>query len=647
MQAGLGPVDFLRQLPQIQHPAVAPPPMPGTWIGAITKMVDRWEHLHTWREQEMRLIRTAARRLQQQREQWARGLHRDVRKVIGHLHLPLLDWMVKRSSFQCTHYVDRLMQGKPCLGEITPSGVFRPERNEATMTLAAWRQAPRSRNERMLSRVCSSGAHDLDIKSWDKTLKEIQLGYCDGPGNVEELDLDTVCLTPRWPKWELKEDGSWSCRNISDWRASQGNDTVALSEKYSPEDLSTAHAVVRILRGIFPKGTHLHGSRIDWEMAFRQDPLWPGHGDCHYELVWNPHLCRVQWVRPLGGAFGNKAAQSNFVEHPHFICHFVRVRLAILLCHYSDDMWNVEPAQAAGQAHSLVLELMDLVGWRYDKKKNPPPAQSFRLLGVEHRLGVSAYVWLGKAKVEKLLRQIYSHKRSKRVTAADASTLHGSFNWARSTLWGRCGSAVLSPLRARQKARKSVWINTAMMAMFDWLENSLTRENRRMIDCDVATLPMFVTVSDGEGTGNVAVAKWEISEASSPPRITSTPVPSDLLTKWSLHSSNPIASIEGVGPLLALATWPEMKYKLWIHFIDNMDALTALIKGNSVNADLNEVMHGTWEEVQKRRLHLWVEYVNTNDNPVDRTSRGSREDLYGQGWLWDEPGQILELLGRS
>ena len=173
MQAGLGPVDFLRQLPQIQHPAVAPPPMPGTWIGAITKMVDRWEHLHTWREQEMRLIRTAARRLQQQREQWARGLHPDVRKVIGHLHLPLLDWMVKRSSFQGTHYVNRLMQGKPCLGEITPSGVFRPERNEATLTLAVWRQAPRSRNERMLGRVCSSGAHDLDIKSWDKTLKEI------------------------------------------------------------------------------------------------------------------------------------------------------------------------------------------------------------------------------------------------------------------------------------------------------------------------------------------------------------------------------------------------------------------------------------------------------------------------------------------
>eukprot|EP00959_Pyramimonas_sp_CCMP1952_P306812 6421406-Pyramimonas_sp.AAC.1 len=98
-------------------------------------------------------------------------------------------------------------------------------------------------------------------------------------------------------------------------------------------------------------------------MAFRQDPLWPGRAPYHYELVWNPQLERVQWARPLGGTFGNKAGQTNFVEHPHFICYVVRVCLGILLCHYSDDMWDIEPEHTAKHSHALVLEIMGLVGW--------------------------------------------------------------------------------------------------------------------------------------------------------------------------------------------------------------------------------------------------------------------------------------------
>ena len=496
----------------------------------------------------------------------------------------------------------------------------------------------------MIKAVHSSGDEVLDAKSWEKTLKEVNMCYCEGPGELTELNLDQVRLTPRWPKWEQKEDGAWACQNISDWRKSEGNDTVALCEKYSPEDLSTAHAVIRILKGVFPQGTRFQGFRIDWEMAFRQDPLWPVHASCHYELVWNPDLQKVQWVRPLGGAFGNKAAQSNFVEHPHFICYGARARLAILLFHYSDDMWDIEPAATAHHAHTLVLELMDLIGWRYDRGKSPPPEQTFRLLGVQHSLNVSAVVWLCEAKVEKLLRQVRYHRRCKRVTAADASTLHGSFNWVRCSLWGRCGAAILTPLRARQRHRKYTGLNSALLAMFDWLEHALVHENSQAIRCDITSLDLAVTVSDGEGTGNVAVGMWEVSRPEVRPRITAARVPEKTLAKWALHSSNAIASIEGVGPLLTLATWPQLTNKLWLHFIDDTDALNALIKGHAVNADLNDIMHATWTEVRLRRLHLWVEYVNTHDNPVDKASRGHVEDLYHQGWIWDHPSNILEHL---
>ncbi|CAK0903327.1 unnamed protein product [Prorocentrum cordatum] len=267
--------------------------------------------------------------------------------------------------------------------------------------------------------------------------------------------------------------------------------------------------------------------------------------------------------------------KANSVEHPHVICYFARVCSGILLCHYSDDMWDIEPEHAAKHSHALALEIMDLIGWRCDKSKSKPPSEHLRLLGVEHRLGLEATAWLCEATIDKLLSQIRARRATGRVTAADASTLHGSFNWVRSSLWGRRGAAVLAPLRARQRSGNFLGVNSAMLAVFRGPENALA--------------------------------------------------------KWAQHASNTIAPIEGVGPLLALAAWPGLGHRLWIHFIDNADAMHALIKGNSVNADLNNAMHATWKMVHRRRLHLWVEYVNAHDNPVDKASRGCVDDLYDQG----------------
>ena len=102
--------------------------------------------------------------------------------------------------------------------------------------------------------------------------------------------------------------------------------------------------------------------------------------------------------------------------------------------------------------------------------------------------------------------------------------------------------------------------------------------------------------------------------------------------------------IEAVGPLLALATWPDMVNMLWIHFIDNTTAKGALIKGSSTNGELNELMFHTWRLAHKRNLHLWFEYVNTHDNPIDKASPGCTDNLYGQSWRVVLPGNWIQHL---
>ena len=187
-------------------------------------------------------------------------------------------------------------------------------------------------------------------------------------------------------------------------------------------------------------------------------------------------------------------------------------------------------------------------------------------------------------------------------------------------------------------------MNSALLAMFDWLECALQHESERRLFCDVSGLELAVTVSDGEGTGSVAVGMWNIQRCGERPQITTSRVPDRLLQKWSLHSQTVIAPVEAVGPLLALATWPDLREKLWVHFIDNMAAKDSLIRGSSVNADLNELMHSTWRWVKHRELHLWAEYVCTGDNPIDKASRGCTDDLYGEDWILVPPGDWEKLL---
>ena len=98
---------------------------------------------------------------------------------------------------------------------------------------------------------------------------------------------------------------------------------------------------------------------------------------------------------------------------------------------------------------------------------------------------------------------------------------------------------------------------------------------------------------------------------------------------WSLQKSRSktgattdIFEIEAIGPLIALLEWPQLlAYRPWIHFIDNVGAQQALIRGssNSLNGDV--ITGETWDYVRKIGCWLWVERVASASNPIDGVSR--------------------------
>ena len=235
----------------------------------------------------MQKSREKAAELDHLREGYQKVLHPRVKALIGHLHLPLLDWLLREIGFEDEDYLASLMRGRPVLGQAADSSANVACWFTCEVDLEEWAKNPRARNEQMLRKIRPSKDRS-DKAAWDKTKKAISKGYERGPYAIHRKNLDEVCFTPRFAKWEQKEDGSCTARNITDLKASGANSTVEVLRKYCPEDLTHALALHRAIREQMPVGTRIMGYRADWEMAFQQDPTDPTQAKLLVELQWNP-----------------------------------------------------------------------------------------------------------------------------------------------------------------------------------------------------------------------------------------------------------------------------------------------------------------------------------------------------------------------
>ena len=75
-----------------------------------------------------------------------------------------------------------------------------------------------------------------------------------------------------------------------------------------------------------------------------------------------------------------------------------------------------------------------------------------------------------------------------------------------------------------------------------------------------------------------------------------------------------------------------------IWYIDNMNAVMALIKGASAKADLSAIAVALHAVFARLGVRVWLEYIETASNPSDGLSRAGIEDAWtlAQGWTLKE-----------
>ena len=150
VEEGCGPRLFVQTLKRLQLPAEEPVVLGTRLQQALTIVREQGCNIENFREMRMQKIREKAAELDHLREGYQKVLHPRVKAVIGHLHLPLLDWLLREIGFEDEDYLASLMRGRPVLGQAADSSANVACWSPCEVDLEEWAKNPRARNEQML-----------------------------------------------------------------------------------------------------------------------------------------------------------------------------------------------------------------------------------------------------------------------------------------------------------------------------------------------------------------------------------------------------------------------------------------------------------------------------------------------------------------
>ena len=157
----------------------------------------------------------------------------------------------------------------------------------------------------------------------------------------------------------------------------------------------------------------------------------------------------------------------------------------------------------------------------------------------------------------------------------------------------------------------------------------------------------MISYSDGEGAGaQVGIALWRQGQEIGRAGVIN--IPDSLRAEWDskkkMNRFNDIFEVEAVGPLLVLHNFgAELVGCLWLHFIDNAAALSALVRGSSSVNSGERITGLTWSHIVGCGCLPWFDRVESASNPTDGLSRGRLqgpwvlEQIHLPGQLWSTP----------
>eukprot|EP00971_Amphidinium_carterae_P341588 6480457-Amphidinium_carterae.1 len=161
-----------------------------------------------------------------------------------------------------------------------------------------------------------------------------------------------------------KPDGSIKFRVIDDHSASDNNKTTGRVQKLEMSNVSTLMLMVKSLARQLQSQKHdsaLLASTDDMKAAYRQVPVSDSSLSFSIAALLNPDT-GVEYYELFGQPFGASNAVDNFYRLAHWIATVARRYFHLVVDHFFDDFFLVEPLQSAPFAQRCLHQLFSLLG---------------------------------------------------------------------------------------------------------------------------------------------------------------------------------------------------------------------------------------------------------------------------------------------
>ena len=486
----------------------------------------------------------------------------------------------------------------------------------------------------------------------EQTLKEVELGFLEGP--MDESEVSRCLQTPDWllnPRFLLLQGPSQKPRVIDDCRRSGLNTAFTSLERLSLQDFDFVVATCKLLRSC------RSGNQIAFTLQDGQEIKGPVHASSVND-VWlaraldlskaykqlavsdeSRPLSTVGYLNPSGAwscftssslPFGATGSVYGFLRISRALWFLVNKLLLIPSCFYFDDFPHFSLTRSSKGVKLAFETFLDCLGWQYaGGDKNLPFDRSFNILGgrinLEHLNQGHLTVENKPGRIQHVTDLVKQFDED--PTKQSLSVLRGHVNFASGFCLGRFllpTMALLSGLVNNNSTHRA-----AISAACNRLTDLLQRSKPRPIACIHEGDPIIVFTDAAFENTRATMGALVCDPSGGSPFVYDGVVPSNIVTKWMDAGSKQIIAQAELFTLVVLRDSLKriLHNRKAIFFIDNEAARFCIIKALS-NVSSMQVLASHFHELDVEwQCYHWVERVPSLSNPADLPTRGKLHEL--------------------
>ena len=440
----------------------------------------------------------------------------------------------------------------------------------------------------------------------------------------------------------LRPDGTPKYRRIDDGKqaglngATRTMESVTLISFLFPILVARAFVASASRRGV--PCPRLWLGLDDLRAAYRVVPVAAIH--LSVIAIWSVKKARVLFFRLPGHAFGLVASVCNFSQFAHFVCHVTLVFFLVVVDHYVDDFIFTDPASAESSAHDALRLVLLMLGFDVELDKRQWAAPSNVVLGVlvsvatAHVPGGAATAAPTADRVAKILDRLREAAERKSLSSGEAQTLFGKLSFTLLPVNLRIGRAACQSIsrRASGKDRGSRW-NPALATSLRFFERVLPR----LPPLSVSMLPRrerpLLIYTDAafhtEDAKPVASLGFYVYDPISKEEYRSSlELPQSYYVYLAPDKETYVAQAELAVAVAVYYSLPDVcRGRHVLHFIDNVGAMGALVKGYDGRSDNAALVSCFHEIALDLKTNVWFEWVPSLANISDWMTRPDKAHL--------------------